>query len=533
MKKIIGIDLGTTNSCVALYEGNQVVVLPNNEGKRTTPSVVAFTSMGIKVGDSARRQAIVNSRQTVFSVKRFMGESYKDIKAMGNQMPYPVKVTNNGGVVFPIGNKDYSPQEISAHILCNIKKIAEEHLGQEVTDAVITVPAYFTEKQRLATKEAGHIARLNVRRILNEPTAAALAYGIQDGTPGKIVVFDLGGGTFDISILDCDAGFYEVMATGGNSHLGGDDFDRVIMDWLMEDFYKKHGIELWLFPEALQRVREAAEQAKIELSSSDFVEIKIPYIVASGNVPLHLQRTLTRKRFEQLVDPLVSQCYLPCEKAVSDAGISLSEIDQILLVGGSTRMPVIKRMVRQYFGLEPSHCVNPDEIVAMGAAWEGALLNKEFESVILMDVTPLTLGVQTENGVMSPIIHANETIPISRYDYFTTTEDFQEVVTIQILQGEGYFAKTNKLIGTFTLSGLSPAKAGEPRIKILFDLDKDGLLTVKALDEGSGNSREICIEQSGSFTREEIDRMRADATQNDDGNENRKNEFANISNLKT
>lgn len=515
MKKIIGIDLGTTNSCVALYEGNQVVVLPNNEGKRTTPSVVAFTSMGIKVGDSARRQAIVNPKQTVFSVKRFMGESYKDIKAMGSQMPYPVKVTDNGGVAFPVGNKDYTPQEISAQILCNIKRIAEEHLGQEVTDAVITVPAYFTEKQRLATKEAGHIANLNVRRILNEPTAAALAYGIQDGTPGKIAVFDLGGGTFDISILDCDAGFYEVMATGGNSHLGGDDFDKVIMDWLMGDFYKKHGVELWLFPEALQRVREAAEQAKIELSSSDFVEIKVPYIVASGNVPLHLQRTLTREKFEQLVEPLVAQCYLPCEKAVGDAGISLSEIDRILLVGGSTRMPVIKRMVRQYFGLEPSHCVNPDEIVAMGAAWEGALLNKEFENVILMDVTPLTLGVQTENGVMSPIIRANETIPISRHDYYTTTEDFQEVVTIQILQGEGYFAKTNKLIGTFTLSGLSPAKAGEPRIKILFDLDKDGLLTVKALDEGSGNSGEIRIEQSGSFTREEIDRMRADATQNE------------------
>lgn len=516
MKKIIGIDLGTTNSCVALFEGKQVVVLSNSEGKRTTPSVVAFTPAGIKVGDSAKRQAIVNPRQTVSSVKRFMGEPYEDVKRLMGPIPYEIKSTPDGDVTFSIGDINCSPQEISAHILRKIKKTAEEYLGQEITEAVITVPAYFSEKQRLATKEAGLIANLNVRRILNEPTAAALAYGIQERTPGKVVVFDLGGGTFDISILDCDTGFYEVMATSGNTHLGGDDFDMAIMDWLISGFNREYETDLWKFPEAVQRIKEAAERAKVELSSFDITEINIPYLMAIDNIPLHLQCTLTRSRFEQLVGPLVEQCYQPCEKAVADAGITLSQIDRILLVGGSTRMPVIKEMVQSYFGMKPSYCVNPDEIVAMGAAWEGALLNKEFDSVVLMDVTPLTLGVQTEGGMMSPIIHANETIPISRHDYFTTTEDFQEAVTIQILQGEGFYAKTNKLIGTFTLKGIFPALAGEPRIKVLFDMDKDGLLTVTAEDEGTGSSCTICIEHSGNLTQEEIERMRTDAGKNEE-----------------
>lgn len=363
----------------------------------------------------------------------------------------------------------------------------------------------------MATKEAGLIANLNVRRILNEPTAAALAYGIQEKTPGKVVVFDLGGGTFDISILDCDTGFYEVMATSGNTHLGGNDFDLVIMDWLISGFNREYETDLWKLPEAVQRIKEAAERAKIELSSVHITEINIPYLIVIDNIPLHLQCTLTRSRFEQLVAPLVERCYQPCERAVADAGITLSQIDRVLLVGGSTRMPVIKEMVQSYFGIQPVYCVNPDEIVAMGAAWEGALLNNEFDSVVLMDVTPLSLGVRTEGGIMSPVIHANETIPINRHDYFTTTEDFQEVVTIQILQGEGFYAKTNKLIGTFTLKGISPALAGEPRIKVLFDMDKDGLLTVTAEDEGTGSFSKITIEQSGNLTQEEVERMRIDA----------------------
>ncbi len=521
MKKIIGIDLGTTNSCVALFEGKQVVVLPNSEGKRTTPSVVAFTPAGIKVGDSAKRQAIVNPQQTVSSVKRFMGESYEDAKGTMGQMPYELSPTPTGDVAFTIGDRNCSPQEISAHILRKIKQTAEDFLGQEITEAVITVPAYFSERQRLATKEAGLIADLNVRRILNEPTAAALAYGIQERTPGKVVVFDLGGGTFDISILDCDTGFYEVMATSGNTHLGGDDFDLAIMDWLITGFNREYETNLWKSPEAVQRIKEAAERAKIELSSATMTEINIPYLIAIDHIPLHLQCTLTRARFEQLVAPLVEQCYIPCEKAVADAGITLSQINRVLLVGGSTRMPVIKEMVQNYFGMKPSYCVNPDEIVAMGAAWEGALINNEFDSVILMDVTPLTLGVQTEGGMMSPVIHANETIPINRHDYFTTTEDFQETVTIQILQGEGLYAKSNKLIGTFTLKGISPALAGEPRIKVLFDMDKDGLLTVTAEDEGSGSSSRICIEQMGNLTQEEIERMRTDAGINEESEQKR------------
>lgn len=516
MGKIIGIDLGTTNSCVAIYEGKNTTVIPNSEGKKTTPSVVAITTNGIKIGESAKRQSITNPKHTIFSIKRFIGEKYSDMKQIAEIMPYQLQgLPPDGKLVVILGEKQYTPQEISAYILQKMKKTAEEYLGTEISEAVITVPAYFSEKQRQATKEAGLIAGLDIKRILNEPTAAALAFGIKNNVPGKTVVFDLGGGTFDISILDCGSEFYEVLATCGNTHLGGDDFDHAIMNWLIDEFRRDYQINLWEFSEAVQRIKEAAERAKIELSANEITEINIPYLIPVDNIPRHLLRTLTRTKFEELIATLVEQCYQPCAQAIQAAGISVGEIDHVLLVGGSTRIPAIQKMVRNYFGIEPSKSSDPDEIVAVGAALEGALLNKELDNVILMDVTPLSLGVETEGGIMASIISANETIPILRKEVFTTSQNGQKTVTIHILQGEGHFAKTNKSIGYFNLSGIRPVEAGKPKIEVTFDIDKDGLLTVTAKDEDTGNSNTLRIERSGNLSTEEIERMKAEAQSNE------------------
>lgn len=516
MGKIIGIDLGTTNSCVAIYEGKNTTVIPNSEGKKTTPSVVAITTNGIKIGESAKRQSITNPKHTIFSIKRFIGEKYSDMKQIAEIMPYQLQgLPPDGKLVVILGEKQYTPQEISAYILQKMKKTAEEYLGTEISEAVITVPAYFSEKQRQATKEAGLIAGLDIKRILNEPTAAALAFGIKNNVPGKTVVFDLGGGTFDISILDCGSEFYEVLATCGNTHLGGDDFDHAIMNWLIDEFRQDYQINLWEFSEAVQRIKEAAERAKIELSANEITEINIPYLIPVDNIPRHLLRTLTRAKFEELIATLVEQCYQPCAQAIQAAGISVGEIDHVLLVGGSTRIPAIQKMVRNYFGIEPSKSSDPDEIVAVGAALEGALLNKELDNVILMDVTPLSLGVETEGGIMASIISANETIPILRKEVFTTSQNGQKTVTIHILQGEGHFAKTNKSIGYFNLSGIRPVEAGKPKIEVTFDIDKDGLLTVTAKDEDTGNSNTLRIERSGNLSTEEIERMKTEAQSNE------------------
>lgn len=515
MGKIIGIDLGTTNSCVAIFEGKDTTVIPNSEGKKTTPSIVAVTSNGFKVGESAKRQSITNPQHTVFSIKRFIGEKYSAVKKKAEVMPYNLQASPDGKLIALIDGKQYTPQEISAYILQKMKKTAEEYLGIQISEAVITVPAYFSETQRQATKEAGLIAGLEVKRILNEPTAAALAFGIKNDAPGKTVVFDLGGGTFDISILDSRNGFYEVMSTCGNTHLGGDDFDYAVMNWLIEEFRQEYQINLWEFPEAVQRLKEAAERAKIELSSNDFTEINIPYLMPVDNIPRHLLRTLTRAKFEELVAPLVEQCYQPCTQALQTAGITISEIDHVLLVGGSTRIQAVQKMVRNYFGIDPLKCANPDEIVAVGAALEGAIINRDLEEVILMDVTPLSLGVETEGGVMAKIIAANETIPIRRKEVFTTSHDGQETVTIHILQGEGYFAKVNKSIGYFNLTGILPTEAGKPQIEVTFDIDKDGLLTVMAEDGDTGNTNMLRIERSGNLSSEEIERMKAEALANE------------------
>lgn len=515
MGKIIGIDLGTTNSCVAIYEGKETTVIPNSEGKKTTPSVVAITTTGIKVGESAKRQSITNPKHTVFSIKRFIGEKYSEVRKKAEGMPYKLQGLPSGKLVVMIEEKQYTPQEMSAYILQKMKKTAEDYLGSEISEVVITVPAYFSEKQRQATKEAGLIAGLEIKRILNEPTAAALAFGINNDVPGKTVVFDLGGGTFDISILNCNDGFFEVMATCGNTHLGGDDFDLAVMNWLIDEFRLDYQVNLWDFAEAVQRIKEAAERAKIELSANEITEINIPYLIPVDNIPRHLLRTLTRAKFEELVASLVEKCYQPCAQAIHDAGITVGEIDHVLLVGGSTRIPAIQKMVRNYFGIEPSKCSNPEEIVAVGAALEGAILNKELENVILMDVTPLSLGVETEGGIMSRIIIANETIPILRKEVFTTSQNAQETVTIHILQGEGHFAKTNKSIGCFNLSGIQPAEAGTPKIVVTFDIDKDGLLTVTAKDEDTGKSNMLRIERSGNLSVEEIERMKTEALANE------------------
>ena len=518
MGKIIGIDLGTTNSCVAVFEGNEPVVIANSEGKRTTPSVVGFMKDGErKVGDPAKRQAITNPKNTVYSIKRFMGETYEQSRKEAERVPYTV-INDNGypkvqieGAAHP-----YTPQEISAMVLQKMKKTAEDYLGQEVTDAVITVPAYFTDAQRQATKD-GAIAGLNVRRIVNEPTAAALAYGVDKSNKDmKIAVFDLGGGTFDISILEFGGGVFEVLATNGDTHLGGDDFDQVIIDWLADGFKADEGIDLRKDPMAMQRLKEAAEKAKIELSSTTSTEINLPYISAEGGVPKHLVKTLTRSQFEQLAHNLIQACLVPCQNAIRDAKLSTSDIDEVILVGGSSRIPAVQTLVKNYFGKEPSKGVNPDEVVAVGASIQGAILNNEKGAgdIVLLDVTPLTLGIETMGGVMTKLIDANTTIPCKKSEVFSTAVDNQTAVTIHVLQGERPMASQNKSIGQFNLEGIAPARRGVPQIEVTFDIDANGILNVSAKDKATGKEQAIRIEASSGLSEDEINRMKAEAEQN-------------------
>ena len=517
MGKIIGIDLGTTNSCVSVFEGSEPVVITNSEGKRTTPSVVGFVKDGErKVGDPAKRQAITNPTNTVFSIKRFMGETYAQSQKEAERVPFNV-VNENGYPRVDIEGRKYTPQEISAIILQKMKKTAEDYLGQEVTDAVITVPAYFSDSQRQATKEAGQIAGLNVQRIVNEPTAAALAYGVDKANKDmKIAVFDLGGGTFDISILEFGGGVFEVLSTNGDTHLGGDDFDQVIIDWLANGFKADEGIDLTKDPMAMQRLKEAAEKAKIELSSSTSTEINLPYISAEGGVPKHLVKTLTRSQFEQLAHNLIQACLVPCQNAMRDAGLQASDIDEVILVGGSSRIPAVQTLVKNYFGKEPSKGVNPDEVVAIGAAIQGAILNKEsgVGDIVLLDVTPLTLGIETMGGVMTKLIDANTTIPCKKSEVFSTAVDNQTAVTIHVLQGERPMASQNKSIGQFNLEGIAPARRGVPQIEVTFDIDANGILNVSAKDKATGKEQAIRIEASSGLSQEEIDRMKAEAEQN-------------------
>ena len=517
MGKIIGIDLGTTNSCVAVFEGNEPVVIANSEGKRTTPSIVGFVKDGErKVGDPAKRQAITNPNNTVYSIKRFMGETYEQCAKEVTRVPF--SVVNEGG--YPrvdIDGRKYTPQEISAMVLQKMKKTAEDYLGQEVTDAVITVPAYFSDSQRQATKEAGQIAGLNVRRIVNEPTAAALAYGVDKANKDmKIAVFDLGGGTFDISILEFGGGVFEVLSTNGDTHLGGDDFDQVIIDWLVQGFKADEGIDLSKDPMAMQRLKEAAEKAKIELSSTTSTEINLPYISAEGGVPKHLVKTLTRSQFEQLAHNLIQACLVPCQNAIRDAKLQTSDIDEVILVGGSSRIPAVQTLVKNYFGKEPSKGVNPDEVVAVGASIQGAILNKEsgVGDIVLLDVTPLTLGIETMGGVMTKLIDANTTIPAKKSEVFSTAVDNQTAVTIHVLQGERPMAAQNKSIGQFNLEGIAPARRGVPQIEVTFDIDANGILNVSAKDKATGKEQAIRIEASSGLSKEEIDRMKAEAEQN-------------------
>ena len=517
MGKIIGIDLGTTNSCVAVFEGNEPVVIANSEGKRTTPSVVGFVENGErKIGDPAKRQAITNPKNTVYSIKRFMGENWQQTEKEISRVPY--SVVNEGG--YPrvdIDGRKYTPQEISAMILQKMKKTAEDYLGQEVTDAVITVPAYFSDSQRQATKEAGQIAGLNVRRIVNEPTAAALAYGVDKANKDmKIAVFDLGGGTFDISILEFGGGVFEVLSTNGDTHLGGDDFDQVIIDWLVQEFKNDEGADLKADPMAMQRLKEAAEKAKIELSSSTSTEINLPYIMPVGGVPKHLVKTLTRAKFEQLAHGLIQACLAPCQKAMADAKLNTADIDEVILVGGSSRIPAVQELVKNYFGKEPSKGVNPDEVVAVGASIQGAILNKEggVGDIVLLDVTPLTLGIETMGGVMTKLIEANTTIPCKKSEVFSTAADNQTEVTIRVLQGERPMANQNKQLGIFNLTGIAPARRGIPQIEVTFDIDANGILKVSAKDKATGKEQAIRIEASSGLSQDEINRMKAEAEAN-------------------
>ena len=517
MGKIIGIDLGTTNSCVAVMEGNEPIVITNSEGKRTTPSVVAFVDNGErKIGDPAKRQAITNPKRTIFSIKRFMGETYDQVQRENSQVPYTVERGDNNTPRVVIDGRQYSPQEISAMILQKMKKTAEDFLGQEVTEAVITVPAYFSDSQRQATKEAGEIAGLTVKRIINEPTAAALAYGLdKQHKDQKIAVFDLGGGTFDISVLELNEGLYEVKSTNGDTHLGGDDFDQKVIDWLADEFKKDEGIDLRKDPMALQRLKEAAEKAKIELSASAETEINLPYIMAVDGMPKHLVRKLTRANFEKLCDSLIQATLEPCRKALQDAHLNPSDIDEVILVGGSTRIPAIQQIVEKFFGKAPHKGVNPDEVVAVGAAIQGGVLAGDVKDVLLLDVTPLSLGIETMGGVFTKLIDANTTIPAHKSEVFSTASDNQPSVEIHVLQGERSMARDNKTLGRFNLDGIRPAPRGVPQIEVSFDIDANGILNVSARDKDTGKEQKIRIEASSGLSESEIARMRDEAKANE------------------